>query len=104
LGESNDSDSGEEGEELTNPKEFVIFKNNMDKTPNFSSSGQGLNFLDAIYQAAVFDLEVSRPRMFIETHFYPTEAQKSKIKENVDAYNMIVYASLGDGKPMTFHP
>jgi hypothetical protein len=89
---------------LSNPKEFAILLNNMDRTANFDGSKKILDFMDAIYQASVFDTEASRTRMFIKTHFYPTDNQKRRIRENIDAFNMIVYASLGDGKPMELVP
>jgi len=76
----------------------------MDRTPNFTGSEQMLEFIDCLYQAGAFDAEASRTRMFIETPFYPTDQQKQRIRENISAFNMIVYASLGDGKPLTLHP
>jgi len=91
-------------ETLTNPKEFAILLNNMDRTPNFTNSEKILDFMDNIYQAGAFDMEASRTRMFIETRYYPNDTQKRRIRENVDAFNMIVYASLGDGKPMELVP
>ena len=72
---------------MTSPKEFAILLNNMDRTANFDGSEQILDFIDCLYQVAAFDAEASRTRMFIETHFYPTEQQKQRIREHVDSLN-----------------
>ncbi|CAG8526634.1 30867_t:CDS:2 [Racocetra persica] len=79
----------ETSETLTNPKEFAILLNNMDRTPNFTGSEQMLEFIDCLYQVGAFDAEASRTRIFIETHFYPTQQQKERIRENIDSFNMI---------------
>ena len=95
--------SGASQEELTNESEFVIALNTYSQKPDLSGTQDQINYIDAIFKAMVFDLECSRPRLFIKTHLYPTREQKERIQINVDAYNMIVYTSLGDGKPMELH-
>jgi hypothetical protein len=95
--------SGASQEELTNESEFVIALNTYSQKPDLSGTQDQINYIEAIFKAMVFDLECSRPRLFIKTHLYPTREQKERIQMNVDAYNMIVYTSLGDGKPMELH-
>ena len=81
---------------------FIIFRNTPFAEPDLAGSELQLKFLDMIYRSMIYDLEIFRPRLILKTTHYPNEHQKKIIHKDLDKWDVITYASLGDGKKMDF--